>query len=171
MPYAIISKHKSCIQCLALCEASDTCISCSRTGEIVTTALTAGTFVRKIRMEIGEPTAVALWTDGTIAIAFAASNRSIIVLFDQNLTIIAQKVFDSAVTAWATLPWEDGKNYIVAAFTNRRIVICGLPGLDEVWANEQIEFEITKLAIAKKPCVIVLGTMCGKIMQLPLDIK
>jgi hypothetical protein len=166
VPYAIISKHKSLIQCLAICEDNDTLLSCSRTGEIVATALAAGSFVRKIRMDIGEPTGALLWRDGTAAVAIAASNRSVVAVFDHNLCVIEQTVIPSAVVAWAPIEWENGRNYVVAALKNRRIVICGLPGLDEVWTSDHVDYDIARLAIARKPRSIVLATVCGKILQL-----
>jgi hypothetical protein len=171
VPYSIISKHKSYIQFLAICEECDTCLSCSHTGEIVATALTDGTFVRKIRMDVGEPTGLTIWPDGTSAVAFASSNRTVVAVFDQNLNAIAQTVVGSAIVAWAPVEWEDGRNYVVAALKSGRVVIRSLPAMEEVWANERVDFDVTKVAVSRKPWSIVLGTVCGKILKLPFDWK
>jgi WD40 repeat protein len=170
VPYAIISKHKSHINCLAINEKCDLVVSCSRIGEVITIALGSGTFIRKIEKGIGEPSDVVIWDDGTVAIAFTSSNRTVVVVLDQNLNHVSETIFPSIVWTWTAVSWPNGMNYVVAGMKNNKLAIYELPGIAEVW-GEQLDYEISKVALATNPLAMIVGTMCGKVLQFPFEPK
>jgi hypothetical protein len=169
VPHATIAKHRSAVHRIALCDRADACVSCSRNGEIVSVALSSGAFIRKVQCDIGDPTDVAIWPDGTSAVAFTASNRSVIVVLDQNLAEVAREVLPATVKASAAFEWPNGKNYMAVGMADRRIAILALPECEEVWKIEQIDWDVARIAVAKKPMVIVIGTTCGKVIAVPFE--
>jgi hypothetical protein len=60
---------------------------------------------------------------------------------------------------------------VVGALKSRRVVVYEIPGMEEVWGNDVVEFEITKVAVARKPWAIILATVCGKILKMPFECK
>jgi hypothetical protein len=169
VPHAIVAKFRGCVHCLALCERADACVACSRCGEVVAVALSTGAFLRKVRCDIGEPTHAAVWPDGTVAVAFAASNRSAVALFDQNLGEIARTVLPSAVRAWDAVAWPSGKNFLAVAMASGRCALFAVPEMEEIWKIERMEFDLARIAVSTEPLAIVAVTACGKVLALPFD--
>jgi hypothetical protein len=170
VPYAIISKHKSQINCLAMNEKYDLVVSCLRRGEVISVALGSGTFLRKIEKAVGEPSDVVIWDDGTVAIAFTSSNRSVVVVLDQNLNQVSETIFPSVVWTWTAVGWPNGMNYVIVGMRNKKLAIYQLPGMEEVW-GEQLDYEISKVVLATLPLAMIVGTMCGRVLRFPFEPK
>jgi hypothetical protein len=117
-------------------------------------------------MDIGEGTDVAVWNDGMIAVAFSGSNRSVVVVFDQNLNEMNQIALESSVSAWAGFEWNNGCNYLCVAMANRAVAIYRLAEMVEVWKHTELECDVSKVFV-ERTLGIVIGSTCGKIVQIP----
>jgi hypothetical protein len=170
VPYSIISKHRSMVTCLAINEECDACVSSSRNGEVVIVALESGLFVRKVKVTAGDPSHAAVWDDGMVAVACAAASRSVVIIFDQNLAEVGQAVMPASVRHWQPVAWPDGRNYVVLGLKSRRVAVCRMPEMTEVWAREHLEFDISNVALLKNPLAVIVATTCGKVLEFPFEL-
>jgi hypothetical protein len=163
-PYSVVTNTSSPVVCLAIAEAADSCVACSKGGEVVLVALESGAFVRKVRVDVGEPHNVVVWDDGTTAVECVTTDGSVVVVFDQNLSEVARAAMPVLVVDCAKIQWPDGRNYLVVGEKSRRVAVFRLPEMVEVWGKE-VEWEINRVAWAKRPVGIIVGTACGKIVR------
>ena len=168
VPKSIISKNKSYIKCLEINEQADLCVSCSKSGEIVTASLFKGMFLRKILTDYGIPSNVTVFNSGNICISFIQNEKFLIVVYDQNLNQITMRSFETEVRCWCNIESPTGNEYLFVSLKNSEFAILKVSDLSEVWKFE-CDVIVTRLTIIQEPLSIIIGTIDGKVLMLPFQ--
>jgi hypothetical protein len=80
-----------------------------------------------------------------------------------------QIVLESYVSAWDAFEWVNGCNYLCVAMTNRVIAIYRLAEMVQVWKHTEFEWDVSKIVVKMPTLGIVVGTTCGKVVQIPFQ--
>jgi len=167
VPHYVLTKHNSPIQCINLNESLDISVSCSSSGLIITTSLISGQFLRSKQTCNGKPLCVSTTNSGLIIIGYQKS----INVFDQNLNDIGSFSFENRDVSFCKgINWGNGVDYVFLAFKSKQLLILSIPEFKIIWEEDSTDFVVTSCDFSQHPRrELVIGTMCGKIIQLSIE--
>lgn len=164
VPLSIITKHSHPIRGLAINEANNILVSCSEDGTIIASSLRSGEFIKSVHFE-EEPIYMSISKNAYILVNFYFDDRSILRVFDINLTLIGELSCSDLVSTFVIFESIDGSIFSFVSLRNKTSIIFSLPSFNAVWVSS-IGFQASTMAYVEEKGNIIIGCEDGLIYSL-----
>jgi hypothetical protein len=155
---AFAMKHRTAVKLITINKKLQICVSVGFDGFVLALSTVNGRFLHARELHESDPSLLAFSNFGCVVVAFNQNGSALIKVLDQNLRPISERRMPYEVNCWRYVQWSDGAEYLIAALSNRRLVLLKLPFIDELGLDFQANFAVAAVDCVLKPSLGVLLT-------------
>lgn len=161
--------HRSPIRCLSISEPSDIMIACGDDGFISATSLVNGRTSHTIHCgEDGTPLYCDITESGTVVVIFTDGEMLTIRSFDSNLNMINVLKVKGEFVCASVFEWFHKSVLAAISLKNGPLLIINADRGETVWSADNIAVRVTSITFREEFKDLLMGTLDGEIVSLPL---
>jgi WD40 repeat protein len=160
---AFAMKHRTAVKLIELNKKLQICISVGFDGFVLALSTVNGRFLHARELHESDPSLLAFSNFGCVVVAFNQNGSCLAKVLDQNLLPVCERRLQYEVNCWRYVQWSDGAEYLIAALSNRRLVLLKLPFMEELDLDFQANFAVAAVDCLLAPLGLLLTDTEGRL--------